>query len=96
MKILVGILKESSDQLQSYIDKGFHVEDINDHVKEFGSALMKMKLSDDQVSQVREKGYKVSSLYWVHLALMSAKENDKIVVCNLQEEDNKKMFSRIV
>ena len=42
MKILVGILKESSDQLQSYIDKGFHVEDINDHVKEFGSALMKI------------------------------------------------------
>jgi len=96
MKIIVGILRDSSDQVQKYIDQGYHVEHLDKHAKVFGEALMKIKLNDEEVQRVRQKGYKVSSRYWTNVALLSAKDKDKIVIADLQEEDYKKFFSKIV
>jgi len=96
MKIVIGIMRDSSDQIQSYIDKGYHIEYLDDHVRGFGETLMKMKLDKDGLSKVRGKGYKISPRFWVNIALMNAKDQEKIVVADLQEEDFKKVFSRVV
>jgi len=96
MKVVIGIMKHSSDQVQSYIDRGYHVEYLDYHAKGFGETLMKLKLDDEGVARVRQSGYKISPRFWINIALMSAKNEDKIVVADLQEEDYKKVFSKII
>jgi hypothetical protein len=96
MKIVVGILRDNADQIQKYVDQGYHVEHLDEHARGFGETLMKIKLTDDEVQKVRQRGYKVTSRYWINIALLSAKDKDKIVIADLQEEDYKKVFSKIV
>jgi len=96
MKIVVGILKESKDKVQEYVNQGYHIEYLNAHVKKIGESLLKDDLAEEDVQRVRNMGYKISSSYWVNLALSSAKSKNRIVVADLQEEDNKASFSRIV
>ena len=91
-------MKHSSDQVQGYIDRGYHIAYIDDIVKNFGEKLMRVKCNDDDISKVRQSGYKLSSRFWVNLVLASTshKNEDKIVVADLQEEDNKTVFSKII
>jgi hypothetical protein len=96
MKLVIGVMKDSSDQLQKYIDQNYHIEYIDEHVKGFGETLMKIKLTEEDVQKVRQRGYKISPRFWINIALMSAKESDKIVIADLQEEDYKKPFSKII
>ena len=96
MKIVIGIMKKSSGQIQKYIDQGYHIEHIDQHVRVFGETLMKTKLSDEDLNRVRQGGYKISPRFWVNVAMMSAKDSTKIVIADLQEEDYKKRFSKIV
>jgi hypothetical protein len=98
--MIVGILKVNSDKIEEYVSKGYSVVYINDHVKKVGESLLKKELSEDEIADVRMRGNKVSSRYWVNLALMSVREsnrnNCKIAVADLQEEDNKSIFSKVV
>jgi hypothetical protein len=98
MKIVIGIMKDNADQVQSYIDQGYHVEYIDEHVEYYGNMLMKINLTDEEIQKVRQSGYKVSSRWWTNVALVAASEegNDKIVIADLQEEDHKKVFSKII
>lgn len=96
MKIVIGILRDSKVKIQDYIDKGYHIECLDNHARIFGERLIKKELSQEEVQRVRKSGYKTSSRYWINLALLSAKGSDKIVIVNLQEEDNKRPFSKIV
>lgn len=95
MKIIVGILKTSSNQIQKYIDQGYHVEYIDDHVKNFANMLLK-DASQEDLDKIRNSGYKITSKFWINMALLLAKNYDKIVIAGLQEEDYKKIFTRIV
>jgi len=98
--MIVGILKENSDKIEEYVDKGYTIVYIDDHVRKVGESLLKKELSEDEVIEIRDRGSKVSSRYWVNLALMSVREssrnNFKVAVVDLQEEDNKSIFSKIV
>ena len=100
MKPIIGILKDSSEKVKDFSDKEYYIEYINDHVKKVGKSLLKTDLGDEEIDKVRSRGCKVSSRFWVNLALMSAKANNennlKIVIADLQEEDNKSIFSKIV
>lgn len=97
MKITVGILRESKDKIQSYVDKGYHVEYLDNHAREIGEKLLdKKNLTEEEIIMVRERGYAINSMFWVNLAMTSAKSYDKIVIADLQEEDNKKFLSKVV
>ena len=100
MKPIIGILRESDYKIKELSEKGYRIENINDHVKRVGGSLFKRKLSDKEISEIRENGYKVSSRFWVNLALFSFSNADrnnlKIAVADLQEKDNKSIFSKIV
>jgi len=96
MKIIIGILKDNSDKVQSYIDQGYHIEYLDEHARNFGEALFKKELTDEEVQRVRDKGYNISSRYWVNYALMCARAETRIVIADLREEDNKTPFSKVI
>jgi len=97
MKILIGILRDSSNEITTYIEKGYHVEYLDDHVKKIAIKLIAdREFTDEEVQTVKKSGYKISSRFWVNLAITAAKDHDRIVIADLQEEDNKKLFSKIV
>ena len=89
-------MEDSFGKVRDYEEKGYHVEHLDDHVKGFGETLMKFKLSEEEIDRVRESGYKISSRFWVNIALMSAKDKNKIVVTGLRDKDCKIPFSKIV
>ena len=84
MKIIIGIMRDSSNKIQSYIDKGYHIEHIDSHVRTFGETLLKMKLDEEGVDKVRKRGYKVNPRFWVNIAIMSAKGKEKIVIDKME------------
>jgi hypothetical protein len=97
MKIIVGVLRDSEGEIETYEAKGYHIEYLDDHARKFGAMLIKKEeMSQDEVLRVRKSGYTVSSQFWINLALMSAKDHDKVVIADLQEEDNKKVFSKVI
>jgi hypothetical protein len=96
MKILIGFKKGNENEIESYLEKGFHIEDLNKHAKKLGSKIIGRELNEEEIVRVRESGLKVSSRFWVNLALMSAKNKDKILISNLIEEDYKACFSKII
>jgi hypothetical protein len=97
MKIVIGVLRDSSNEINSYIEKGYHVEYLDDHAKKIATKLIaNREFTTEEIQRVKESGYKVSSRFWVNLALTSAKDYDKILIADLQEEDNKKSFSKVI
>ena len=55
MKIIVGILRDSQGQIDSYEKRGYHIENLDKHVQIFGSKLQKELLSKVQVSSINER-----------------------------------------
>jgi hypothetical protein len=100
VKPIIGILRESECKIKDLSKKGYRIEYINDHVKRVGGSLFKRKLTDSEISEIRDKGYEVSSRFWVNLALFAISNDDrnnlKIAIADLQEKDNKSIFSKII
>ena len=96
MKILIGIRGVNEGELKDHLDKGFHIEDLNSYAKKLGSKIIGRELNQEEIKKVRESGLKISSKFWVNMALMSAKNKDKILIYNLIAEDYKAYFSKII
>jgi hypothetical protein len=96
VKIIFGINGDPKDKVKYFEDNGFHSECLNEHARTLGKSLIGRDLTEEEVNKVRKSGLKVSSRFWVNLALMSAKNKDKILISNLIEEDYKACFSKII
>jgi hypothetical protein len=97
MKIVIGVLRDSSNEINSYVEKGYHVEYLDSHAKKIATKLIANRdFTAEEIQEVKKSGYKISSRFWVNLALTAAKDHDKIVIADLQEEDNKKSFSKVI
>ena len=96
MKIIFGINGYKKEKVDDLLNSGFHLECLNKHAKKLGESLIGRDLSDEEVRKVRDSGLKISSKFWVNLALNSAKNKDKILICNLIEKDYKACFSKII
>lgn len=96
MKILIGVKGNCENIVSEYLEKGFHIEDLNSHARILGEKIIGRELTLEEIDKIRDSGLKINSRFWVNLALMSAKNKDKILICNLIEKDYKACFSKII
>jgi len=78
-KTVIGLIgdKEGRDIIADILStKGFYRVSIDDNVKSIASLL---NIKND-LNSIRERGYKVSRLYWINLVLSLIPDDKKLVV----------------
>lgn len=78
-KTVIGLIgdKEGRDIIADILStKGFYRVSIDDNVKSIASLL---NINND-LNSIRERGYKVSRLYWINLVLSLIPDDKKLVV----------------
>jgi len=93
-RIIIGLLGNDSankDFVGLCRSHGFHAMRISDKVKELAGYLFNhddYELDEKTLGDLRNRGYKVNSMYWINLLLSSMNNDYKHVVLeDLREED---------
>lgn len=91
-KTIIGIIGDKDARLNALCEHlgkhKFKKVTISSKVREMSKYIVRGDLSDDIVSQIRERGYKVNRLYWVNLLLSSMKDEDSnILIEDLSKQD---------
>ena len=95
--IVIGIMEANKDKSEEYTEKGYTVTSIYDHVDTFAKSLIaKREFTKEELNRMRDSGYKLSKSFWVNLALTSCKGCDKLVITDLNEVDEKRVFAKVL
>ena len=95
-RIIIGVLGNESQNKKQFVSlctsNGFHPVKISDKVKELAGYLFNhdddFELDDKTLNSLRDRGYKVNSMYWINLLLSSMNNDYKHVVLeDMREED---------
>jgi hypothetical protein len=90
-------MEDSADKAQKYVDEGYHVTSIYDHVDTFTKTLIsRREFNKEELNKMRDSGYKLSKSFWVNIALTSCRDSDKVVITDLNAMDEKKMFAKVL
>lgn len=98
-KKIVGFIGKEEDCIKAtniLVSFGFHRVDLKNKIREFAKFWLKLEdeeIDDIILEQIRERGYRVSKMYWINLSLSSVPENkDNIVISDLWIEDINNMI----
>ena len=91
-KVILGLIGEHEDVskvTKIFVSHGFYRTTIYSKVKEIAKYLLPGNIfPDETLSEIRDRGYKVSGLYWINLVLASVPEKkDLIVIDDIDEKD---------
>lgn len=87
-KIILGILANDTYNnkdafLNGITHHGFKAYSISSKIKEFAKYLLKgdmSTISQEDIDEVRTRGYKINKLYWINLLLTSIPDEDSNIV----------------
>ena len=81
-----SLVKNISFELQK---KGFTKISVVDQVKSISKHFLSEEelKKDIMIKKVRDNAYKINRHYWINILLSSIKDNDYIVIEDMQEED---------
>ena len=84
---IIGIIGEEQYKnivIDILISKGFYKISINDKIKSVAKSLS----MDNNINDIRERGYKINRLYWINLVLSSIDDKQKhILIDDIRLED---------
>jgi hypothetical protein len=99
-KIILGIMSEDpyngkEDFLKQIIHHGFTVHSIYSKIEEMARYLVKSdgstrtsEITQENIDEIRKKGYAINKLYWVNLLLTSISEKaNNIMISDLWYDD---------
>ena len=92
-KIVIGLIGEDmalrKKVAKVFVDVGFHKTSVNAKTTELAKYLLPGDIFPEETIQgIRDRGYNVSSCYWINLVLASVPDDkDLIIIEDMQEKD---------
>lgn len=92
-KIIIGLIgkdKKANEKVAKiFSDAGFYKTSISSKTNELAKYLLPGNVfPDETISEIRERGYKVSDCYWINLVLASVPDDKSLVLIeDISEKD---------